>query len=340
MNKEPYLHFWQSYVDQFDYFSKEQIRPYCHPRILLHDAPVENCIVLVHGLTDSPYFLEAIARHFHTQLGYNVYLPLLQCHGLKEPGGMDDASLDQWKRNVSFAIDHAHNRARRVSIGGLSTGGTLSYYFASTDDRINAELYLFSAALDLAGGILPGNVREALLRSEQAVDAIEAVASVVSNVKAKASRLASLIRRNQTTDNAEKTPLLIGENPYRYDAMDLDGARQLAILIAETDKLTAAYSTDNPFSKRVFIAHSEADSTAAIRGAKALEQVSADASTFYIPKTVMVSREVQRPVKHAELVLQQDIVLADPDESEYANPEFDKMLHAVTTFARCKPGFA
>jgi esterase/lipase len=44
--------------------------------------------VLIHGLTDSPYFMTAIGEYFFGNLGYNVYLPLLQCHGLKEPKGV------------------------------------------------------------------------------------------------------------------------------------------------------------------------------------------------------------------------------------------------------------
>jgi hypothetical protein len=43
-----------------------------------------------------------------------------------------------------------------VAIGGLSTGGALSFYTAVKNPAITGTVYLFSAALDLVGG--PGGV--------------------------------------------------------------------------------------------------------------------------------------------------------------------------------------
>ena len=117
-----------------------------------HTLPPKRAIVLVHGLTDSPYFLSAIAGHFYFNLGYNVYMPLLQGHELNSPNGMEGVELEEWKANVWFAVRTAADRVDRVSIGGLSTGGTLSFYMACTKPQIKGDLYLFSAALDLAGG--------------------------------------------------------------------------------------------------------------------------------------------------------------------------------------------
>jgi pimeloyl-ACP methyl ester carboxylesterase len=141
---------WLNYYDRFSYFSPEKVRDGCHPRII-EQVNSQKAIVLVHGLTDSPYFMSAIGDVFHQELGYNVYIPLLHCHGLKRPEGMESVELSEWKANVGFAIKSAAARCSRVSIGGLSTGGTLGFYMAATNPRINGALYLFSAALDLAG---------------------------------------------------------------------------------------------------------------------------------------------------------------------------------------------
>ena len=121
---------WANYYDQFDYFSVTTVRDGCQPRIMRHHSPTNKAVVLVHGLTDSPYFLEAIGNHFHSQLGYDVYMPLLHCHGLKEPMGMEDVALEEWKKNVEFSVNTAAETADIVSIGGLSTGGTLSFFTA------------------------------------------------------------------------------------------------------------------------------------------------------------------------------------------------------------------
>jgi esterase/lipase len=105
-----------------------------------HEVPTAKAIVLIHGLTDSPYFMTAIGDYFFQHLGYNVYLPLLQCHALKKPNGMEGVKLDEWKANVNFAVDMAASKAHQVSIGGLSTGGALSFYTAVNNSKINGTL--------------------------------------------------------------------------------------------------------------------------------------------------------------------------------------------------------
>jgi esterase/lipase len=291
---------WLDYYDRFDYFSISNVRDGCQPRIMEHQQPVNKAIVLVHGLSDSPYFMLAIGDYFFSALGYNVYLPLLHCHGLKEKeaNGMEGVSLDEWKANVDFAIDRASEKANLVSIGGLSTGGTLSLCAAANNHKVNGNLYLFSAALDLADGILgiEGDIKEVLLRTF-------------------------------LSDLLDNDKPLIGKNPYRYARMDLDGARELSKAIAETDMLIRNFTIEQPFSKTVFAAHSENDTTANIMGIEDLQRVSiADRFTFFrIPKSFGVS--------HASLVLKEPVYAIDENEPnaplEQANPLFQQMLDAI-----------
>ena len=289
---------WLDYYDRFNYFSVATVRDGCHPRIMEHQQPTKKAIVLVHGLTDSPYFMTAIGDYFFTVLGYNVYLPLLHCHGLKQPNGMEGVSLDEWKNNVNFAIDRAAMTADIVSIGGLSTGGTLSLYAAATNQKVNGNLYLFSAALDLPDGMfgIEGEIKEILLRTF----------------------LADLLDNDRP---------LIGKNPYRYARMDMDGARELSKVIAETDDLIKNFMLHKPFAKTVFAAHSESDTTANITGIEDLQQVSiSDRFTFFrIPKPVGVS--------HASLVLKDPIYAIDAEGTdvplEQANPMFQDLVEAI-----------
>lgn len=289
-------HEWTSYYKRFTYFSPQKIRDGCHPRLMEHPSSTK-AIVLVHGLTDSPHFVKAIGEYFYNALGYNVYMPLLHCHGLKEPNGMDGVKLEEWKVNVSFAIQSAASKAKQISIGGLSTGGTLSFYMSDNSTAVNGTLFLFSAALDLAGGPLGlfGEVKERLLRTF-------------------------------LPDVLDSQNSLIGDNPYRYNRMDLDGARELAKLIKETDALIDQYSQKYRFPKRVFAAHSEADTTADIAGIKRLKRVSvSDRFCFFpIPRTVGVS--------HASLVLK-DPILNQGVLLEKQNPWFQKMMDAISNFA-------
>ena len=195
---------WHEYYQAFEYFEAESIREGNHPATLLHEGGSDKAVILVHGLTDSPHFVRAIGRHFHYQLGYDVYIPILQGHGLKTPGKMEGVELAEWKKNVEFAISTATSRSSIVSAGGLSTGGALCYLFGMTDPRINGPLYLFSAALGLfdLGATPLGRVQEWLL----------------------ATPLAKLLD--------PKKPL-VGKNPFRYSYVPLTSARELAYLIQE-----------------------------------------------------------------------------------------------------------
>jgi esterase/lipase len=287
---------WFAYYDNFPYFSPEAVRDGCHPRIMEHDDTAK-AIVLVHGLTDSPYFMTAIGDYFFENLGYNVYLPLLHCHGLKRPRGMEWVKLGEWKQNVSFAVDIAASKADYVAIGGLSTGGTLSFYTAVNNPKVTGPLYLFSAALDLAGGIV-GDLKERLLRTF----------------------LADILDSNKE---------LIGDNPYRYARMDYDGARELSELIKETDALIKRFEKE-PYSGLVFAAHSESDTTANIAGIEDLQKVSdPDKFTWF-------RIQKKEGVSHASLVLKVDIRPKDEAEGtqvlEKANPVFSKMMEAVAEF--------
>ncbi len=293
---------WHDYYRKFSYFSSELIRPGSHPLILKHSSPSDKAIVLVHGLTDSPHYMTALGRHFHQELGYDVYLPLLHCHGLKDPGGMEDVSLDEWKKNVSFAIETAKAGSSNISIGGLSTGGVLSLFSTLINGNINGNTYLFSAAIDL-GGHIWGDIMETLLRTF-------------------------------LVDILDSSKPLIGEHPYRYCRMDLDGARQLANLLKELNELLKNYSSQETIiEKRIFAAHSEFDSTAGIRGIERLQKL-VDEENFDFYRIAKSEK-----VDHPSLVLDRDIHSTDrPDKVlEPANPLFNEMIQELTAFEQSTP---
>ena len=292
-------HEWVEYYEKFDYFRPEKIRDGCHPRIREH-RDAEASVVLVHGLSDSPYFMSAIANHFHQELKYNVYLPLLHFHGLKKPGGMEGVELEEWKRNVLWSVKYASEKTEKVSIGGLSTGGALSFYTACYSPRVTGDLFLFSAALDLvvarSGSI--GDITERLLRNKFLTWIL---------------------------DRFDEGKPLVGNNPYKYDYVDKDGARELAKLIKETDALLESFDLKHPFQKKTFAAHSYADETADIDGIIELKDAIPRASfdDFFI--------DSKKGVTHAGLVLQEDLVL-NGEILEKGNSEFDSMMKAITRF--------
>ncbi len=293
---------WQEYYQAFPVFSPKTVRLGCYPRKMQHSR-AEQAIVLVHGLSDSPFFMSAIAVFFHTVLGFNVYLPLLQGHGLQFPGGTVVATLEDWLDNINFAVEFAARGAKRISIGGLSTGGALSYYFAGADGRrINGDLYLFSAALGLARGPfgIPGWFKEWLLR----LPGIERL---------------------------DSTRPLVGSNPYRYDRVSLSSAAELAKLFIRNKQISLCFSDRGDRRQRVFAAWSEYDTVISVpRLQKLQRRIEQDRMvSFVLPAS--------EKVDHASVVLQSPILALGAAMGaaplERANPRFGEMLTAIGLFA-------
>jgi esterase/lipase len=290
---------WDEYYTQHfnSYKQKSDVRDRCHPQIFKHDddGQPRNAIVLVHGLTDSPYFMKDIGEYFCSEMGFDVYIPLLRAHGLKEPEDMKDASLKEWRKDVKFAIDKARESRGKVSIGGLSTGGTLAVEMALRDEEsIDGGVFLFSAALGLASHA--GNLAEIFLRTP------------LSNI----------------FDHIDKSSLinssLIG-NPFRYSKMDIGGARELSKLIKELDLLTDRDVLKQP----LFTVHSEADNTAAIEEIEELVNRSPSAEMFRIGKNFAVP--------HASVVLKDPVLSLNNSPLEPGNPFFESMMRSLREFA-------
>jgi hypothetical protein len=294
---------------EFPCFSGQAVRPGCHPRKLLQNKPTEKAIVLVHGLTDSPFYMKGIGEFFYRSLGYNVYMPLLQCHGLKYPEGMSGVSLLQWKKNLRFAIRTAAEKGDLDSIRGLSTGGELSNSCGGTDPEVSGDIYLFSPALGLYGGPwgILGSVVELLLRS----------------------------RFVRFLDNGKP---LAGIHPYRYDRVPINSATELSRLILEVDGMLkirqgtvgTVGTVGTIHKKRIFAAWSECDRVINVRKLSKLQAVIRENKfvPFIIPKA--------RQVDHACVVLNEPVYAIDsrPGEAplEEANPIFTEMMVALRSF--------
>ncbi|MDK9706961.1 MAG: alpha/beta hydrolase [Desulforhopalus sp.] len=294
---------WPEYYQAFPAFSEKTVRKGCHPRKMVHPGGADQAVVLVHGLSDSPYFMAAIGEYFHATLGYDVYIPLLQCHGLKCPERMVGVSLTEWQKNVRFAIVSATATARRVSIGGLSTGGALGYLFACMEPAINGDLYLFSAALGLSAwpfGI-PGRFKEWLLR-------------------------------RQWIGRLDTSRPMVGNHPYRYDRISLNSAAELAVLIGQIKAMPCRFADSDKPDRRIFAAWSECDTVVSLDKIRNLQK-QIPAGRF---RSFIISAADR--VDHACVVLREPIYgLLDPPGSpplEKANPRFAEMLAAVDRFAR------
>jgi alpha-beta hydrolase superfamily lysophospholipase len=293
---------WRGYCDKFADMGPDVLRPGCHPRLLRHNPPSGRALVLVHGLSDSPAFLGALAEHFHSRLGYDVYLPLLAGHGLCQPRGMRGVRLEQWLDNVHFAVATAARGGAMVFLGGLSTGGALALLLALGEGAVDGDLFLFSPALGLADGPsgFPGPLKERLLRQRWV---------------AAADRLLDLALP------------LVGRHPWRYDRVPLVAAAQLVRLMERLAALDAASAAG--FAGRIFAAWSECDRVVSVARIRALNERAATGRfhPFVLPESAGVA--------HASVVLGRPVygVGGGGQPLEAANPHFAAMLAAIDTFS-------
>lgn len=262
------------------------------PRILHHGKMTKDVIILTHGLSDSPFYMEAVGKRFFAA-GLNVMLPLLPAHGLKKADkALEDLQLDRkWRDEIDAAVQIAGQLGKRISIGGFSTGGTLSYNKILRDPAmIKGGLFLFSAAIDI------GLIREA-------------------------SRFSFVQSITRMTDGEIKG---IGRNPYKYPKFPSFGAYELSQVIRENRKL----SKNNKISHPVFAAHSVHDTSAKLQGIISLLEYSVTKGlAFIIAENVKHSElplEADIPLNTRQS--------EGPKTAPRANPRFEDMMQSCLGF--------
>jgi alpha-beta hydrolase superfamily lysophospholipase len=159
-----------------DHYSLGRYNPASVPARLALDTPynrsfelvpetIRGGVLLVHGLTDSPYSMRALAEIFRDQ-GFYVLSLRLPGHGTI-PSGLVEVTWEDWYAAVVLAARHVAERAgpgNPLYVGGHSTGGALTtlYSVRSLEDASlprPARLVLVSPAI----GITPGAALTTLL---------------------------------------------------------------------------------------------------------------------------------------------------------------------------------
>lgn len=109
--------------------------------------PYRRGVLLIHGLTDSPYFMRHLASFFQQQ-GFRVMAILLPGHGT-QPGDLLDVRWQEWARAVAYGVAQLDIEVEEIHLAGLSTGAALAIHHSLRDTRIQS-LFLFSPALRIA----------------------------------------------------------------------------------------------------------------------------------------------------------------------------------------------
>lgn len=115
------------------------------PFLLTHGHPTKVCVILFHGLSDSPYFMRDLADDLYAQ-GYNVVAPLLTGNGT-DLADLQKVQLEDWRKDEDFALQVASGLGEQVVAGGLSAGGALGLDLSRRHPGAIRGLLLFSPAL-------------------------------------------------------------------------------------------------------------------------------------------------------------------------------------------------
>jgi len=131
-------------------------------------APSRGAVLLLHGLTDSPYSLRSIGEHLAAR-GFEVVGLRLPGHGTA-PSGLLTFSIEDMQAAVRLAVRDLHSRGasdRPLYLVGYSNGAALSvdYALAALDDATlprPAGLVLISPAIGVSKLAAVGRIKTGL----------------------------------------------------------------------------------------------------------------------------------------------------------------------------------
>jgi alpha-beta hydrolase superfamily lysophospholipase len=106
---------------------------------LAPNGPPQGAVVLLHGLTDSPYSLRHIARRYRDD-GFVAIAIRMPAHGTV-PAALTDVEWEDWDAATRLSVREARRRApgKPLHIVGFSNGGTLAMKYtldSLSDDRL------------------------------------------------------------------------------------------------------------------------------------------------------------------------------------------------------------
>ncbi len=116
------------------------------PFALSPSGATQRAILMVHGLTESPFSLRDLARYFQSR-GFYVLAMQLPGHGTR-PGDLLDFSWQDALRAHQHLLELLQARYEKVYAMGFSAGAALSIYQSMLNPVIQG-LFLFSPALKL-----------------------------------------------------------------------------------------------------------------------------------------------------------------------------------------------
>ena len=197
-----------------------------------------GAVLLVHGLSDSPYSMRALAEIFHAQ-GYHVLVLRLPGHGTI-PSMLRDVTWQDWYAAVAIAAREAARRAgpgRPFLAGGHSTG---------------AALLALHAVRALSDTALPAPQRLYLLSPAIGISELAVLTNVISGLS-----FLPWFEKSQWID------VLPEYDPYKYNSFPVNAAKQIDRLTRELRRALGAAGEAGRLGgmPRIVVFHSLVDAT-------------------------------------------------------------------------------
>jgi alpha-beta hydrolase superfamily lysophospholipase len=187
-------------------------------------SPSPNAgVLLLHGMSDSPYSLRGIGEHLHENNNWVLGLRY-PGHGTA-PSGLTSVRWQDMARSVELAMDHLREKVgdKPVYIIGYSVGGALAVHYALkalTDPRLPRvkKMVLISPAI----GVTP--------------------LAAFAVWQARLGHILGL-------EKLEWTDIKLEYDPYKYNSFAVNAGDQTYLLTEEISSLMNARNTDNNLQK-------------------------------------------------------------------------------------------
>ena len=129
---------------------------------LHHARKVENVIVFLHGFTSAPIQFLEVGQKFY-QRGFNVFIPRQPCHGFVDTStlALKNYTAQMMVDFTNQVIDIAHGLGDRVTIVGLSGGGTMAAWVGQN----RGDVYQAGSIAPMLGaGFIPAPLTKILTK--------------------------------------------------------------------------------------------------------------------------------------------------------------------------------
>jgi alpha-beta hydrolase superfamily lysophospholipase len=118
-----------------------EVNPVCHAQLLTHGHTTDHVILFLHGMTNCPRQFVPLGQWFFDQ-GFNVLIPREPHNGLldRNTRALAQTTVPETKAFCRDMANIAYHLGRRVTVVGISAGGTLAAYMGQSIPAVDVAI--------------------------------------------------------------------------------------------------------------------------------------------------------------------------------------------------------